>query len=70
MQGTIDTLKHELVEAQQMRGKDAEKHRREKAGLQESHEALIRFAKVKLASPFDPLVHCPFQGFWALLGPT
>lgn len=47
-------LKHELVEAQQMRGKDAEKHRREEARLQERHEALVRFTKVKLSCPFDP----------------
>eukprot|EP00752_Nemacystus_decipiens_P009407 g8410.t1 len=47
LQGTIDTLKHELVEVQQMRDKDAEKHRREAARLQERHEALIRFTKEK-----------------------
>lgn len=55
-QVTIDTLKHGLSKAQQMREKDAEKHRREEARLQERHEALVRFTKVKLASPFDPLL--------------
>ena len=51
-------LKHELVEAQQMREKDAEKHRREEARLQERHEALVRFTKVKLSCPFDPFFSC------------
>eukprot|EP00903_Cladosiphon_okamuranus_P011049 g10434.t1 len=41
LQGIIDALKHELVEAQLMREQDAEEHRREAARL----EALIRFTK-------------------------
>lgn len=45
-QVTIDSLKNELREAQQLRAKDAEKHRREETRLQERHEALIRFSKV------------------------
>lgn len=46
MQGTVDTLKHGLIEAQHMGEKDAEKHRREEARLQERHETLIRVTKV------------------------
>lgn len=60
-QGTIDALKHKLVEAQQMRDKDAEKHRREEARLQERHEALIRFTKVMLTFLF------PCGAAWANL---
>lgn len=45
-QVTVDSLKNELFEAQQMRAKDAEKHRREEIRLQERHEALIQVAKV------------------------
>lgn len=48
MQGTIDTLKHELAKAQQMMEASAERHHREEVRLQERHEALIRFTKVKL----------------------
>lgn len=46
-QVTIDSLKHELLEAQQMRAKDLEMHRREEARLQERHNALTRFMEVR-----------------------
>lgn len=43
----MDSLKHELLEIQQMRANDLEKHRREEATLQDRYDSLTRFVEVR-----------------------
>lgn len=46
-QVAMDSLKHELLEVQQMRASDLEKHRREEARLQDRYDSLTRFVEVR-----------------------